>query len=62
MRYLLLALALALALVLGVPAAASAAPAPAVSSIEGVAIGGYDATAYFTEGRPVRGSAAFAHS
>ena len=43
------------------PAAlASAAPAPAVSAAEdGIAIAGYDATAYFTVGQPVRGSADF---
>lgn len=43
-----------------VPAAVPAAsnPAPAVYSAEdGLAAGGYDVTAYFTDGRPVRGSA-----
>ena len=45
---------------LGVPALASASPAPSVSATEqGVAIGGYDPVAYFTEGRPVAGSTNF---
>lgn len=49
-----------LLLALGVPAAALAAPAPAVSATEaGIAIGGYDPVAYFSEGRPVAGSEAF---
>ncbi|MGQ0590809.1 MAG: YHS domain-containing (seleno)protein [Sphingosinicella sp.] len=54
---------LALLIALAAPATAVAAvPAPAVSATqEGVAIGGYDAVAYFSEGRPVRGSAEFAH-
>lgn len=42
-----------------VPAALPAAskPAPAVySASAGLAAGGYDATAYFTQGKPVRGS------
>ena len=50
----------ALLFALGVPALASASPAPSVSATEqGVAIGGYDAVGYFTEGRPVPGSTAF---
>ena len=50
----------ALLVALGVPALASASPAPSVSATEqGVAIGGYDPVGYFTEGRPVAGSAAF---
>ena len=53
-------LVLILFLLLGLPAAASAAPAPAVNATEaGLAIGGYDPVAYFTEGRPVAGSADF---
>lgn len=41
-----------------VPAAALAAPAPTVSAAEdGLAVGGYDPTSYFTQGRPVAGSA-----
>lgn len=39
-----------------VPAAAKPAPAIYVAS-DGLAAGGYDVTAYFTEGKPVRGSA-----
>jgi len=55
MRYLF-----ALLVALGVPALASASPAPSVSATEqGVAIGGYDPVAYFTEGHPVAGSASF---
>ena len=50
-------LALSLALVpVAVPAAANN-PAPAVYSASGLAAGGYDVTAYFTQGKPVRGSA-----
>jgi YHS domain-containing protein len=43
-----------------VPAAVPAAskPAPAVyTASDGLAAGGYDVTAYFTQGKPVRGSA-----
>ena len=43
-----------------IPAAVPAAnqPAPAVySASDGLAAGGYDVTAYFTQGKPVRGSA-----
>ncbi len=55
MRYLF-----ALLVALGVPALASASPAPSVSATEqGIAIGGYDPVAYFTEGHPVAGSAGF---
>jgi hypothetical protein len=54
MRYLF-----ALLVALGVPALASASPAPSVSATDqGIAIGGYDPVAYFTEGRPVAGSVA----
>jgi len=50
----------ALLVALGVPALASASPAPSVSTTEeGVAIGGYDPVAYFTEGHPVAGSPRF---
>ena len=50
----------ALLVALGVPALASASPAPSVSATEdGVAIGGYDPVGYFTEGRPILGSADF---
>ncbi len=50
----------ALLIALGVPASASADPAPSVSATQdGVAIGGYDPVGYFTEGRPVAGSANF---
>ena len=49
--------ALSLALVPAVVPAASN-PAPAVySASDGLAAGGYDVTAYFTEGKAVRGSA-----
>ena len=55
MRYLF-----ALLVALGGPALASASPAPSVSATEqGLAIGGYDPVAYFTEGHPVAGSASF---
>ena len=55
MRYLF-----AILVALGVPALASASPAPSVSATEqGIAIGGYDPVAYFTEGHPVAGSANF---
>jgi YHS domain-containing protein len=55
MRYLF-----ALLFALGVPALASASPAPSVSATgQGIAIGGYDPVAYFTEGHPVAGSANF---
>lgn len=43
-----------------VPAAVPAAnkPAPAIySASDGLAVGGYDVTAYFDQGKPVRGSA-----
>lgn len=50
------------ALALTASPALAADPAPPVSaSAEGVAISGYDATAFFTSGRPVEGSAAFEH-
>jgi YHS domain-containing protein len=34
---------------------------PVIDPLTGVAIGGYDPVAYFTEGAPVRGSSAFEH-
>ena len=61
MRFTFLILAAAVAV--GVPALARAAPvapaAPVSADQAGLAIGGYDATAYFTQGRGVPGSAAF---
>lgn len=48
---------LAAAFVASAPAAAKPAP-PVSANAAGVAIGGYDATAYFIQGRPVKGSAA----
>lgn len=60
MRYTIVKLA-ALALVTTVPVStpAFAAPAPDISVAEdGLAARGYDVTAYFTEGKPVVGSAA----
>jgi hypothetical protein len=51
----LLALSLA-AIPSAVPAAARPAPAIYVAS-DGLAAGGYDVTAYFTDAKPVRGSA-----
>jgi hypothetical protein len=54
---------LALAVAIGVPAVVSAlpaAPAAPISANEaGLAISGYDAVAYFTDGRPTIGSPAF---
>ena len=56
MRYLF-----ALLVALGVPALASASPAPSVSATEqGIAIGGYDPVAYFTDGGPRQGKPEFA--
>ncbi len=49
-----------LALLALAPAAARAEPTRTFLE-RGVAIRGYDPVAYFTEGRPVRGSAAFSH-
>lgn len=47
------------ALLVGAPSLAHAQPR--VFTDRGLAIRGHDAVAYFTAGRPVRGSAAFAH-
>lgn len=41
--------------------AASAGPQPAVNLSRGLALRGYDAVAYWTDGRPVRGAATFTH-
>lgn len=49
---------IAFLLALGVPALASASPAASISATgAGIAIGGYDPVAYFTQGRPLVGSA-----
>ena len=61
MRPSLLNLALIAASAVAIPNAASAAskPAPEVSvAADGLAAGGYDVTAYFSQGKAVRGSAA----
>lgn len=51
-----------LGLALPVAPAVAAEPAPPVhATVQGIAIGGYDTVAYFTEGRPVLGSAEFEH-
>jgi YHS domain-containing protein len=60
MRNNVVKLALATLSLVAVPAALPAAskPAPTVySASDGLAAGGYDVTAYFTQGKPVRGSA-----
>jgi YHS domain-containing protein len=55
-------LALALGFAFPVAPAIAADPAPPVhATAQGIAIGGYDTVAYFTDGRPVLGSAEFAH-
>lgn len=62
MQRLLVLVAFVLALALNAVPAAAVDPAPPVSATtEGVAIRGYDATAFFTAGRPVEGSSAFEH-
>ncbi len=59
MRKLLIALTLAIgALTLTTPAQADQ-PAVYTGVLSRVAVGGYDPVAYFTDGRPVRGSADF---
>ena len=59
MRQYLLFAAIGLAAAMPVSTAAFAAPAPEVSvEAENLAVRGYDVTAYFTQGRPVRGSVA----
>ncbi len=62
MQRLLVLFALALGLADHAAPALAADPAPPVSATaEGVAIRGYDPTAFFTAGHPVQGSPAFAH-
>ena len=59
MRRLLALLILAFGLVLAAAPSVAADPAPPVNAdAQGLAIGGYDPTAYFTAGRAVRGAAA----
>lgn len=59
MRKLFAALAFALISALSIaPAAAQQAPVH-TGLLSNVAVGGYDPVAYFTDGRPVRGSAEF---
>lgn len=50
-----------LGLFLFAPLAVSAQPASAIFADRGLAIRGYDVVAYFTQGRPTRGQAAFTH-
>ena len=60
MRLHVVKLALVALSVVAVPATVTAAnkPAPAINvASDGLAVGGYDVTAYFAEGKPVRGSA-----
>ena len=62
MRNNVVKLALAALSIAAIPAPILAAkqPAPAVySASDGLAAGGYDVTAYFTEGKAVRGSASY---
>lgn len=54
-------LVFAAALAALVPALAVAAPNVNKSFFGGVALGGYDAVAYFTEGRPIEGRAEISH-
>lgn len=62
MRRSLVLLSLGLGLALAAAPIVAAEPAPPVNASEhGLAIGGYDTVAYFTEGRPVLGSAQFEH-
>ena len=58
MRIIIAAILLALVPTVGTSAAPASAPPVSVSE-EGLAIGGYDAVSYFSEGGPVAGSAAF---
>jgi len=55
-RFVLGAVATALAIPLALPAAAQQYNTP-----RGLALQGYDVVAYFTDGRPVRGSASYVH-
>jgi YHS domain-containing protein len=43
-------------------AGTAAAEKPPVFAVNGVAVNGYDVVAYFTEKRPVKGSAQYSHS
>lgn len=62
MRRSLASLALAFGLAFAATPALAADPAPPVhASEQGLAIGGYDPVAYFTESRPIIGSAQFEH-
>jgi YHS domain-containing protein len=58
MRKLLAALAFAIGALVAAPAYAEQAPVH-TGLLSRVAVGGYDPVAYFTDGRPVRGSAEF---
>ena len=60
MQRLIPSLALVLAL-LGVPLLATAAAPDLNLHARGVALQGYDPVAYFTDGKPVKGSAKFSH-
>ena len=53
--------ALVAALVFAAPLAAHAAPEIYTGLLSSTAVGGYDPVAYFTDGKPVQGSSAFAH-
>jgi len=57
---LLAATAIALAPVALLPPAASAEPAIYTSAFDDIAVQGYDPVAYFTEGKPVKGTKGFA--
>jgi hypothetical protein len=62
MRRSLILFSLGLFLALAAAPTIAAEPAPPVhATAEGIAIGGYDPVAYFTDGRPVLGSASFEH-
>jgi YHS domain-containing protein len=58
---LLIAAAVAMLAVVALvaPRAFAATPPVFTGLVEGVAVGGYDPVAYFTEGKPVKGSAEF---
>ncbi len=58
MRTIVMAILLALVSTVGASAAPASAPPVSVSE-EGLAIGGYDAVSYFSDGGPIAGSAAF---
>ncbi len=62
MRRSLILFSLGLGLALSATPSLATEPAPPVHATEqGVAIGGYDSVAYFTQGRPVLGTAQFQH-